>query len=77
MKNIIVDSGFVGIFGAIVSAQLNKVVCLEKVELLNHKESPIEDREIEYDINRKLLYFCAALEKADANNSVSRPPWLL
>lgn len=54
----------------ILLAQHNEVVCLdivsEKVEMLNRKESPIEDPEIEHFLKCKPLNFRATLNKREA-----------
>jgi UDPglucose 6-dehydrogenase len=70
MKIAIAGTGYVGLSNGILLAQHNEVVCLdivpEKVELLNQKKSPIEDREIEHYLIRKSLNFRATLDKQDA-----------
>jgi UDPglucose 6-dehydrogenase len=70
MKIAIAGTGYVGLSNGILLAQHNEVVCLdivpEKVELLNQKKSPIEDREIEDYLTRKSLNFRATLDKQDA-----------
>jgi len=70
MKVAIAGTGYVGLSNGILLAQHNEVVCLdivpEKVELLNQKKSPIEDREIEDYLTRKSLNFRATLDKQDA-----------
>jgi UDPglucose 6-dehydrogenase len=70
MKIAIAGTGYVGLSNGILLAQHNEVVCLdivpEKVELLNQKKSPIEDREIEHYLTRKSLNFRATLDKQDA-----------
>jgi len=54
----------------VLLAQYNEVVCLdivpEKVAMLNRKESPIEDAEIEDFLKNRPLNFCATLDKQDA-----------
>jgi UDPglucose 6-dehydrogenase len=70
MKIAIAGTGYVGLSNGILLSQHNEVVCLdivpEKVELLNQKKSPIEDREIEDYLARKSLNFRATLDKQDS-----------
>lgn len=70
MKIAIVGTGYVGLSNGILLAQHNEVVCLdivqEKVELLNQKKSPVEDKEIEDFLAQKNLNLRATLNKADA-----------
>lgn len=71
MKKIAVAGiGYVGLSNGVLLAQKNEVICLdivsEKVKMLNRRESPIEDSEIEDFLCNKKLNFKATLDKEEA-----------
>lgn len=70
MKIAIAGTGYVGISNAVLLAQHNEVVALDilpaKVDMLNCKQSPVEDTEIEHYLRHKPLNLRATLNKQDA-----------
>jgi UDPglucose 6-dehydrogenase len=73
MKITIAGTGYVGLSNGILLAQKNEVICLDidpdKVEMLNRKESPIEDPEVEHYLKCKPLDLRATLNKQEAYES--------
>ncbi|WP_174888993.1 nucleotide sugar dehydrogenase [Candidatus Williamhamiltonella defendens] len=70
MKIAVVGTGYVGLSNAILLSQHNEVVTLdlvpEKVDLINAKQSPIADGDIEHFLKHKTLNLRATLNKEEA-----------
>ena len=70
MKITVVGTGYVGLSNAMLLAQHNDVVAVdiiaERVDLLNAKQSPIEDIEIEDFLLNKNINFTATLDAKSA-----------
>lgn len=69
-KIAVAGTGYVGLSNAMLLAQHNQVVAVdivpEKVALLNNRQSPIEDTEIEQFLAEKELNFTATLNPEEA-----------
>jgi UDPglucose 6-dehydrogenase len=70
MKIAVVGCGYVGLSNAVLLSQNCEVVALDvsqvKVDLINAKKSPIEDKELEEFLAHKPLKLRATIDKADA-----------
>jgi len=70
MKIGIVGTGYVGMSNGVLLSQHNEVVALDiipdRVDMLNKKESPFKDNELEDYLKHKPLNFRATLDKREA-----------
>ncbi|WP_338455069.1 nucleotide sugar dehydrogenase [Aeromonas veronii] len=70
MQITIVGTGYVGLSNAVLLAQHHQVIALdvvpEKVELINRRQSPIVDKELEAYLANKPLNLKATLDKFEA-----------
>lgn len=70
MKIAIAGTGYVGLSNGVLLSQHHEVVALdivpEKIAMINRKESPIQDDELEDYLKNKPLNFRATLDKEDA-----------
>ena len=70
MKIAIAGTGYVGLSNAMLLSQHNQVIAVDiipqKIEMLNNKQSPIADVEIEDFLANKTLNFTATLDKVFA-----------
>ncbi|RUO76964.1 nucleotide sugar dehydrogenase [Idiomarina seosinensis] len=75
MKIAVAGTGYVGLSNAVLLAQNNDVYAVdiikEKVELINNKKSPIEDKEIFEFLNEKELCLKATLSPEEAYSDAS------
>lgn len=70
MKIAIAGTGYVGLSNAVLLSQHNEVIALDidpdKIALINERQSPIEDSELERYLKEQPLNLRATLDKAEA-----------
>ena len=70
MKIAVAGTGYVSLSNAVLLAQHHEVVALdvvpEKVSLINQRQSPIVDVEIEHYLQNKVLNLSATVDKEQA-----------
>lgn len=70
MKIAVAGTGYVGLSNSILLAQNNEVVCYdivkEKVDMINNKVSPIDDKEIKEYLDSRKLNLRATMDYKDA-----------
>lgn len=70
MKISVIGTGYVGLSNAMLLAQHNEVIAVdvvaEKIDMLNAKQSPIEDKDIDTFLLNKSLNFTATLDAKQA-----------
>lgn len=70
MKIAVVGTGYVGLSNAVLLAQLNEVVAVDivqsKVDMINAKKSPIEDKEIQEFLSERFLRLSATKDASSA-----------
>jgi len=75
MKIAVAGTGYVGLSNAVLLAQHHQVVALDidagRVEMINARQSPIEDREIEDFLRNKKLDLTATLDRQQAYGDAS------
>ncbi len=73
MNITVAGTGYVGLSNAVLLAQHNKVIALDivqaKIDLINDRQSPIEDHEIQQFLAEKNLDLKATLNKEEAYRS--------
>ncbi|NRP56645.1 MULTISPECIES: nucleotide sugar dehydrogenase [unclassified Marinobacterium] len=70
MKIAVAGTGYVGLSNAVLLAQYNEVVALDivqsKVDMINAKQSPIEDKEIQEFLDERFLRLTATTNSVEA-----------